>query len=231
MQGTHFLTNSYYVLISLREIVPALRSLNMNMVRIIRHEVGKSTLVKALPLAAIAAAACGFIPVLLKQPEWMAYVGMVVGFLVGEASAYLGGWSNETLVRQYVKMVAAEQEKVLPMAAAYKTELQEQLRLIERDPLLVYERLRKKEIRDVKNRHEQSAGERTLDIELSRKVRKAAYDLELLQFAKKEGMALSPQEVDSLRQHTLKGIAYNDQVTADATKTLAEARAYLAKAP
>lgn len=199
----------------------------MNMVTIIRHEVGKSMLLPALASAAIAAAILGLIPVLLKMPEWMAYVGMVGGLLAGELGAYWGGWSNDQLVRKYVKMVADEQEKVLPMAAAYRAELVEQLRLIEKDPFLVYERMRKQQIEDVKKRHEQSTGERSLDIKLSRTFRELTNDIELLQFAKKEGAALSPQEVDWLRQHTQKGIEYNDRVTVDATKTLTEARAYL----
>lgn len=201
----------------------------MNMVRIIRHEIGKSMLPKALPIAIGAAGTFGVLVLLLKLPEWMAYTAMVVGFVVGEAAAYWSGWSNELLVRKYVNMVADNQEKVLPIAAAYQAELEEQLRLIHKDPFLVYERLKKKEVRDVKSRHEQSRGERSVDIELSRKFRKAAYDLELLEFARKEGAALSPQEVEWLRQHTLKGIEYNKQVTADATKTLAEAREYLGK--
>src|SRR6185369_17562243 len=110
----------------MREIVPALEELNMNMVTIIRHEVGKSLLLPSLPYAVIAAGALGLASVLFKMSDWMTFFWMVIGFVAVEGGAYWGGWSNQRLVKKYVKTVADEQRKVQAGCAKYKKEHQQE---------------------------------------------------------------------------------------------------------
>ncbi len=200
----------------------------MNMVLIIRHEVGKAAvsrmffavcLLSVLYMVAMAA-------ILHLSPGatalWGAGALVLLTLLI-----YLFGYFDHKVVVHYVKKVAEEQRKVQAGCAKYLKELNGTLALLDRDPWQVYKRIMQRSENEIQEKHDASAGNSGLDYQLSRSMREVREKLELMHKAKKHNMTISPEEVSELKESFRAAIQWNEEYAAGSKKTLDEAEAFL----
>lgn len=201
----------------------------MNMVTVIRHEVGKQKLLSALPLS-LAATVAAFLASNANQTSLATALGVVVAvLLLCEFAAYIAGYFNQHLVIHYVKMVKQEQEKVQAASAKYKKRLTADLELSRKNPWGFYQRHMQQQLNEVHEKHEAATGDRTTDLKLSRMARDINDDLSLIFQVKEAGAILSADEMRSIADQIQHTLDWNKNYAASSKKTLDEANEWLTK--